>query len=75
MLHDLSEIHLDPAAAKFAAVLFGHSHVPNYYTKRGVLYFNPGSCGPKRFDLPITAGTLLIGQDGTLTPKIMHLLP
>ena len=45
-------LHLDPAAAKFAAVLHGHTHVPNFYTKKGVLYFNPGSCGPRRFELP-----------------------
>jgi len=49
MLHDLKTLHLDPAAAKFAAVLHGHTHVPNHYTKKGVLYFNPGSCGPRRF--------------------------
>jgi putative phosphoesterase len=75
MLHDLHTLHLDPAAGKFAAVLFGHSHVPNYYTKRGVLYFNPGSCGPKRFELPVTAGLLTIEADGTLKPEIMHITP
>jgi putative phosphoesterase len=74
MLHDLSEIHLDPAAGKFAAVLYGHSHVPNYYHKRGVLYFNPGSCGPKRFDLPVTVGLLEIDGDA-FRPTIVHLLP
>jgi len=35
-----------PRRRKFAAVLFGHTHVPNFYKKKGVLYFNPGSCGP-----------------------------
>lgn len=74
MLHDLSTLHLDPAAGKFAAVLFGHSHVPNFYHKRGVLYFNPGSCGPKRFDLPVTVGRLTIEADGTLEPTILHLI-
>src|ERR1035441_5265531 len=62
MLHDLSTLHLDPAAGKFAAVLFGHSHVPNFYTRKGVLYFNPGSCGPRRFQLPITVGLLTFSQ-------------
>jgi len=74
MLHDLATLHLDPAAGKFAAVLFGHSHVPNYSTKRGVLYFNPGSCGPKRFDLPVTVGRLTVEPDGTLAPEIIHLI-
>ena len=72
MLHDLKTLHLDPAAAKFAAVLHGHTHVPNYITKKGVLYFNPGSCGPRRFDLPITLGLLeLVGDE--LRPTIVYL--
>jgi putative phosphoesterase len=73
MLHDLKTLHLDPAAAKFAAVLHGHTHVPNFYTKKGVLYFNPGSCGPRRFELPITIGLLTVGAHGDLKPEIVHL--
>jgi putative phosphoesterase len=73
MLHDLHTLHLDPAAGKFAAVLFGHSHVPNFYTKRGVLYFNPGSCGPKRFGLPVTVGLLEVEADGKLEPMIVNI--
>ena len=73
MLHDLKTLHLDPAAGKFAAVLHGHTHVPNFYTKKGVLYFNPGSCGPRRFELPVTIGLLTLSQDGTLEPKIVPL--
>ncbi|MGA2851651.1 MAG: metallophosphoesterase family protein [Terracidiphilus sp.] len=73
MLHDLNTLHLDPAAAKFAAVLYGHSHVPSITHKRGVLYFNPGSCGPRRFDLPITIGLLTIGPDGKLKAEILPL--
>ncbi len=75
MLHDLSTLHLDPAAGKFAAVLFGHSHVPNFYKKRGVLYFNPGSCGPRRFELPVTVGLLMIEEDGELEARIIPLNP
>ena len=73
MLHDLKTLHLDPAAGKFAAVLHGHTHVPNYITKKGVLYFNPGSCGPRRFDLPITLGLLTIAPNGDLKPEIIYL--
>ena len=73
MLHDLKTLHLDPAAAKFAAVLHGHTHVPNFYTKKGVLYFNPGSCGPRRFELPVTVGLLTIGAHGDLKPEIVYL--
>jgi putative phosphoesterase len=73
MLHDLKTLHLDPAAAKFAAVLHGHTHVPNFVTKKGVLYFNPGSCGPRRFELPVTIGILTIKSDGGLKPEIVTL--
>lgn len=72
MLHDVKTLHLDPAAAKFAAVLSGHTHVPNYITKKGVLFFNPGSCGPRRFDLPVTVGLLTV-KDGELKPEIIYL--
>jgi uncharacterized protein len=73
MLHDLKTLHLDPAAGKFAAVLFGHTHVPNFYKKKGVLYFNPGSCGPRRFELPVTVGLLTMGVDEELEAKIIIL--
>jgi putative phosphoesterase len=73
MLHDLKTLHLDPAAGKFAAVLSGHTHVPNYITKKGVLYFNPGSCGPRRFELPVTIGLLTVKKSGELEPKIIYL--
>jgi uncharacterized protein len=72
MLHDLKSIHLDPAAAKFSAVLYGHTHVPNYHHKKGVLYFNPGSCGPRRFELPVTVGILTLNKS-ELKPEIVHL--
>ena len=72
MLHDLKTLHLDPAAAKFAAVLSGHTHVPNFHTKKGVLYFNPGSCGPRRFELPVTVGLLTI-EKSEIKPEIVTL--
>ena len=73
MLHDLKLLHLDPAAGKFAAVLFGHTHLPNYDVRKGVLYFNPGSCGPKRFKLPVTVGVLKVNKDGEFKAKIIKL--
>ncbi len=73
MLHDLKTLHLDPAAGKFAAVLSGHTHVPNFYRRKGVLYFNPGSCGPRRFELPVTVGLLTVGEDGKLEAEIVPL--
>ncbi|MDE3150410.1 MAG: metallophosphoesterase family protein [Acidobacteriota bacterium] len=73
MLHDLKTLHLEPAAAKFAAVLSGHTHVPNFYRKKGVLYFNPGSCGPRRFESPVTVGLLMVAADGELEAEIVPL--
>jgi hypothetical protein len=73
LLHDLNTLHLDPAAAKFAAVLCGHTHAPTQYRKRGVLYFNPGSCGPRRFNLPITVGMLTIESNGEIEAEIIPL--
>jgi hypothetical protein len=73
MLHDLKLLHLDPAAGKFAAVLFGHTHVPNYDHRKGVLYFNPGSCGPRRFKLPVTVGVLKVNKDGEFKARIIPL--
>ena len=75
MLHDLETLHLDPAAGKFAAVLFGHSHIPNFYRRKGVLYFNPGSCGPRRFDLPVSVGLLTVSDDGEFEAEIVKLIP
>jgi hypothetical protein len=73
MLHDLKLLHLDPAAGKFAAVLFGHTHIPNYDRRKGVLYFNPGSCGPRRFKLPVTVGLLKVNKDGEFKARIIPL--
>jgi uncharacterized protein len=73
MLHDIKTLHLDPAAGRFAAVLYGHTHVPIFYKKEGVLYFNPGSCGPRRFELPVTVGMLTIGKDGELVAEVISL--
>ena len=60
VLHDLAQLDLKPEAAGFHAVISGHSHVPKQETRNGVLYFNPGSAGPRRFKLPVTVGRLVI---------------
>lgn len=73
MLHDLNTLHLDPVAAKFAAVLCGHTHRPCIERKKGVLYFNPGSCGPRRFQLPATIGLLTLDESGELAAEIVPL--
>jgi putative phosphoesterase len=60
VLHDLSELALDPAGAGIAAVITGHSHKPRVEQRGATLYVNPGSAGPRRFKLPIAAGELLV---------------
>jgi putative phosphoesterase len=73
MLHDISELDLDPADAGFAAVITGHSHKPKIESRDGVLFINPGSAGPRRFKLPITVGFLEIEGD-TLNARIRELV-
>ena len=73
MLHDLKKLHLDPAAGRFAAVLSGHTHVPNFYTRKSVLYLNPGSCGPRRFNLPVTIALLIVPAEGDFETKIVQI--
>jgi putative phosphoesterase len=58
VLHDIRALDLDPAAAGFHVVVSGHSHKPARFEKSGVLYVNPGSAGPRRFDLPISVALL-----------------
>ena len=60
LLHDIAELDLDPVAARFAAVIFGHSHKPSIEMRDGVLYLNPGSAGPRRFKLPVTIARLVV---------------
>ena len=64
VLHDMAELDLEPAAAGFAAVLAGHSHRPSIEHRRGVLYLNPGSAGPRRFTLPIAMALLDVSPRG-----------
>ena len=73
LLHDIGTLHLDPAAAKFGAVLFGHSHKAEIRKHKGVLYFNPGSCGPRRFNLAVTMGYLHVSPGGAIEPEIVDL--
>jgi uncharacterized protein len=73
LLHDLGTLHLNPAAAKFSVVLYGHSHRPHSERRKGVLYFNPGSCGPRRFELPVTLGILTLEAGSEPAAEIVYL--
>jgi putative phosphoesterase len=64
MLHDRTALDLDPVAAGIGAVVFGHSHQQAIEWVKGVLYFNPGSAGPRRFSLPVSVGFMEISESG-----------
>ena len=72
VLHDLAELDLKPEAAGFKVVISGHSHVPKQEARRGVLYFNPGSAGPRRFKLPISLGKLTV-EGGKVRGEILKI--
>ena len=60
VIHDLAKLNVDPTALGIRAVICGHSHKPLIDERAGILYINPGSCGPKRFKLPVSVGELLV---------------
>ena len=68
VLHELFTLDLDPAAAGLAAVIYGHSHLPTWNAKNGVLFLNPGSAGPRRFTLPVTLARIKLKA----TPCILN---
>jgi putative phosphoesterase len=63
VVHRMADLDCDPAKKGYAAVITGHSHQPHEETRDGVLYLNPGSAGPRRFNLPVTLARLMV--DGT----------
>ena len=72
MLHDIGKLDLRPEAAGFSLVVYGHSHQPAMEEKNGVLYFNPGSAGPRRFRLPVSVGRIAI-EGEIVTGKLITL--
>jgi putative phosphoesterase len=74
VLHSLDDLDVKPESAGLNVVLYGHSHQPAAATRNGVLYLNPGSCGPRRFSLPVTVARLRIADDSTASAEIISLL-
>ena len=72
LIHDLTDLAIDPVAASVRVVISGHSHKPSLQERDGVLYLNPGSAGPRRFKLPVTVAELTVrGQQ--INARIIHL--
>jgi putative phosphoesterase len=74
MVHAREDLDLNPQAAGISVVVYGHSHRPSIEHHHGVLYLNPGSAGPRRFNLPITCALLRI-HNSQPQAEILPLLP
>jgi uncharacterized protein len=72
VLHNLADLDLKPEAAGFGVVVSGHTHAAKAEMKNGVLYFNPGSAGPRRFRLPVTLGRLKV-RGGKASGEIVEI--
>jgi len=72
VIHDLSQLDIDPVALGIRAIVSGHSHKPLLEEREGILYINPGSCGPRRFKLPISIGELLV-EGSNVRARIVEL--
>lgn len=73
LTHIRDEIDLIPEAAGIEMVIFGHTHAPVIDRKQSVVWFNPGSVGPRRFSLPVSMGYLHLNSDGSLEPELIQL--
>jgi hypothetical protein len=72
VIHDVSALDIEPHAAGVRVIVSGHSHKPSVEDRSGILYVNPGSCGPRRFKLPISVGELLV-QGGEVRARTFDL--
>ena len=72
VLHEISQLDVDPAVAGFAAVVSGHSHQPSIQFRDEVLYLNPGSAGPRRFSLPVAVARVHV-SGRQMRPEIVEL--
>lgn len=72
VVHDLAGVTVDPSTG-YRLVISGHTHRPLIHEMGGIIYFNPGSAGPRRFRLPVTLGLLHI-ENERATPEVISLL-
>lgn len=74
LVHSIQDLDVNPKTAGIAVVISGHSHQPNIETRNGVIYLNPGSAGPRRFELPVTLALVPL-TESEITPHLVQLLP
>jgi putative phosphoesterase len=73
LVHSVADLDINPVVAGVAAVISGHSHKPSVEVRNGVTYLNPGSAGPRRFNLPVTVALMIVGEGG-VDARIVDLL-
>ncbi len=73
LVHSITDLDINPAVAGVAAVISGHSHKPSIEPRNGVLYLNPGSAGPRRFNLPVTIALMTVDKAG-VEARLINLL-
>lgn len=73
MLHSVDALDIHPKASGISAVISGHSHKPSIEYRHGVLFLNPGSCGPRRFKLPVTLAHLFLEEGRPARAQLIHL--
>ena len=72
MVHAVQDLDIAPAAAGVKVVVFGHSHKPEVKDRDGIVYLNPGSAGPRRFNLPVTLARAVV-ENGSVRVRIVSL--
>ncbi|ABE31446.1 phosphodiesterase, family protein [Paraburkholderia xenovorans LB400] len=74
VVHDIAEVGADPRSEGIGVVVTGHSHKPSISERDNVLFVNPGSAGPRRFKLPVSAGILIV-EGASATAGFDSLMP
>jgi putative phosphoesterase len=74
MIHNCKLIEGDVSEKDI--VIYGHSHKYLQTEKDGVCFFNPGSCGPRRFHQEITMAVLTVDErDGSFSFEKVDVSP
>jgi putative phosphoesterase len=74
VIHDINELDVVPEAAGFKVVVSGHSHHPFIQERNGVLFVNPGSAGPRRFNLPVSLALMYV-ENRSVEVQLVDLEP
>lgn len=72
LIHNISDLNFNPGDKKINAVIYGHSHKPDIKKENNIIFFNPGSAGRKRFNLPVSVGQLYIFKNN-ISAKIINI--